>query len=107
MALCLHTKRGKLSILKSNVLGRILNRFSKDMGAIDELLPRAMLEAIQIFLVMFGILTMVILVNPWMILPVMVMGAVFYFVRVVYLATAQDVKRLEGISKHFKLVYIK
>ncbi|GLV41553.1 uncharacterized protein CBL_06782 [Carabus blaptoides fortunei] len=83
----------------TNPSGRILNRFSKDMGAIDELLPRAMVEAVQIFLVMSGIITMVVLVNPWMILPALVMGLVFYVVRVVYLATAQDIKRLEGITR--------
>lgn len=28
--------------------GRILNRFSKDMGAIDELLPAAMIDCLQV-----------------------------------------------------------
>jgi hypothetical protein len=28
--------------------GRILNRFSKDMGSIDELLPSAMIDALQV-----------------------------------------------------------
>lgn len=28
--------------------GRILNRFSKDMGAIDEMLPAASLDCIQV-----------------------------------------------------------
>jgi hypothetical protein len=28
--------------------GRVLNRFSKDMGAVDEQLPKAMLETIQV-----------------------------------------------------------
>lgn len=74
------------------------------MGAIDELLPRAMIEAIQIFLVMFGILAMVILVNPWMIIPTVIMGVVFYLIRVIYLTTAQDLKRLEGISKSLLLL---
>lgn len=32
----------------TNPSGRILNRFSKDMGAIDELLPKAMIEATQV-----------------------------------------------------------
>lgn len=31
-----------------NPTGRILNRFSKDMGAVDELLPKAIIEAIQV-----------------------------------------------------------
>lgn len=75
-----------------------MNRFSKDMGAVDEFLPKAMLEALQILLVMCGILTMVMLVNPWMVIPMIVMGVIFYFIRVIYLAAAQDIKRLEGTS---------
>lgn len=32
----------------TNPSGRILNRFSKDMGAIDEFLPRICIEALQV-----------------------------------------------------------
>ena len=32
----------------TNPCGRILNRFSKDMGAVDELLPKAIIEAAQV-----------------------------------------------------------
>lgn len=69
------------------------------MGAIDELLPRAMMEAIQIMLVGCGILIMVFLVRWWMIFPTIILALLFYVIRVVYLASAQDIKRLEGISK--------
>uniref|UniRef100_A0A0U9HSH2 Putative ABCC protein n=1 Tax=Chrysomela populi TaxID=154003 RepID=A0A0U9HSH2_CHRPP len=83
----------------TNPSGRILNRFSKDMGAVDELLPRAALDAIQIFLVMSGILVMVFIKSPWMMVPAAILGILFYYFRVVYLATAQDIKRLEGITR--------
>lgn len=82
----------------TNPSGRILNRFSKDMGAIDEQLPKAVIDALQIFLVMSGILIMVFIVTPWMIVVGIILGVLFYFCRVIYLGTAQDVKRLEGIS---------
>lgn len=85
--------------------GRILNRFSKDMGAVDELLPRAMIDALQILLVMSGILAMVMLVNPWMIIPMVIIGFIFYGIRTMYLATAQDIKRLEGISMYIVIKF--
>lgn len=81
------------------ILGRILNRFSNDMGAIDELLPRASLDAVQVFLVMSGILMIVFIVSPWMIAPSVALGLLFYYLRVIYLKSAQDVKRLEGVSE--------
>nr|XP_023011971.1 multidrug resistance-associated protein 4-like [Leptinotarsa decemlineata]XP_023011972.1 multidrug resistance-associated protein 4-like [Leptinotarsa decemlineata] len=83
----------------TNPSGRILNRFSKDMGAVDELLPRAALDAIQIFLVMSGILVMVFIKIPWMVAPAIILGVLFYYFRVVYLSTAQDLKRLEGVTR--------
>lgn len=33
----------------TNPTGRILNRFSRDMGVIDEILPRISMDAIQVF----------------------------------------------------------
>lgn len=82
----------------TNASGRILNRFSKDIGAVDELLPSSMLDALQIFMLMLGILCMVFIVTPWMVGPAVILSALYILIRNVYLATAQDVKRLEGIS---------
>uniref|UniRef100_A0A182J5C3 Uncharacterized protein n=1 Tax=Anopheles atroparvus TaxID=41427 RepID=A0A182J5C3_ANOAO len=83
----------------TNPSGRILNRFSKDMGAIDELLPKAMIEAIQILLVMTGILTMITIVNPLLLVPLL--GAVLLYAVALklYLRPIQDLKRLEGITR--------
>lgn len=83
----------------TNPSGRVLNRFSKDMGTIDEVLPRMLLEAIQILLVMCGILVTVAYANYYMIIVMVVLGIAFIYLRNLYVATAKDVKHLEGISK--------
>lgn len=37
-----------MKFFNTNPSGRILNRFSKDMGAIDEILPKVLLDAAQV-----------------------------------------------------------
>uniref|UniRef100_A0A182P629 Uncharacterized protein n=1 Tax=Anopheles epiroticus TaxID=199890 RepID=A0A182P629_9DIPT len=83
----------------TNPSGRILNRFSKDMGSVDELLPKAMLDASQIILSLCGTLVVTVLVNPLFLVPLAVLGVVFWFVRRIYLKTSKNIKRLEGITR--------
>lgn len=83
----------------TNPSGRILNRFSKDMGAVDELLPMSTLQAMQIFLVAAGILTMVFIKSAIMIIPTFILGIILIWLRKVFLKCAQDVKRLEGTTR--------
>lgn len=37
-----------MRFFNTNNSGRILNRFSKDMGAIDEMLPNALMDCLQV-----------------------------------------------------------
>lgn len=83
----------------TNPSGRVLNRFSKDIGSVDEILPRVLIEAIQIMLVMCGILVNIIVSNWLNVIAIIILGSIFLFIRHCYICTARDVKRLEGISK--------
>ncbi|XP_066143996.1 ATP-binding cassette sub-family C member 4-like isoform X1 [Euwallacea fornicatus] len=82
-----------------NPSGRILNRFSKDMNQVDEYLPMTLLDTLQISLNVFFIATVVAAVNTWMLLPTVIMLTIFYFLRVIFLATSRDIKRLESITR--------
>lgn len=83
----------------TNPSGRILNRFSKDMGAIDEYLPMVLMTFLQVFLVMSGILILVIIVNPILVLALLAAILFYALLLRVYLRPSQDLKRLEGICR--------
>ncbi|XP_041974686.1 ATP-binding cassette sub-family C member 4 isoform X2 [Aricia agestis] len=91
--------RGVMRFFDTNSSGRILNRFSKDMGALDELLPRFFLECIQIYLVMSSILALNAAALVWTLLPTTCILLVFYMILQIYLKSAQSIKRLEGTTR--------
>ncbi|KAL1490440.1 hypothetical protein ABEB36_013133 [Hypothenemus hampei] len=88
-----------MRFFNQNTSGRILNRFSKDLGQVDELLPNAFIDTVQITLSLFGALAVVCIINVWFLIPVTVMLILFYILRKFYLKTSRSVKRLEGITK--------
>ncbi|XP_011138927.1 probable multidrug resistance-associated protein lethal(2)03659 isoform X1 [Harpegnathos saltator] len=91
--------RATMRFFNTNTSGRVLNRFSKDMGAVDELLPIALIDCIQIGLALLGIIIVVSIASPWLLIPTVIIGFIFYYLRVFYLATSRSVKRLEGITR--------
>ncbi|KAF5303186.1 hypothetical protein FQA39_LY10099 [Lamprigera yunnana] len=88
-----------MKFYNENSAGRILNRFSKDMGTIDEILPSIALDCIDVGLSILGSTIIICFVTPWMALASVVIFGIFYLMRIVYLQTSCNVKRLEGITR--------
>lgn len=95
----------------ANPSGRIMNRFSKDLGSADEELPKTLLEAMQLNLFMFGAILVTCYTNALFAVVVLVMGGLFYTVLKVYLKSSKNIKRLEGRSEclafsvYYRLVF--
>ncbi|KAM9675035.1 ATP-binding cassette sub-family C member 4-like [Dama dama] len=97
----LHSKMVE-SILRSlvlffdrNSIGRILNRFCKDIGRMDDLLPLTFQDLIQTFLLVIGMVIVMVAMIPWTAIPLAVLGIVFFLLQLYFLNTSGDVKRLE------------
>ncbi|KAL4704833.1 hypothetical protein ACJJTC_001308 [Scirpophaga incertulas] len=91
--------RAPMRFFHLNPSGRILNRFSKDMGAVDEVLPSALLDVLQIGLSLIGIVVVVAIVNYWLLVPTLAIGIIFYGLRIFYLSSSRSIKRLEGVTR--------
>ncbi|XP_069668827.1 probable multidrug resistance-associated protein lethal(2)03659 isoform X2 [Periplaneta americana] len=91
--------RATMWFFNNHPSGQILNRFSKDMGSVDEFLPHILIDCIQIGLVLIGVVIVVAIVNFWLILPSVVMFGIFYILGRYYVSTSRNVKRLEGITR--------
>lgn len=83
----------------SNPVGRILNRFSKDIGCVDELLPKTFLFSIQLVLLVIASILVPVVTNPWLLLVVVPTIVTVVYISKYYLKTARELKRLESICR--------
>ncbi|XP_072240755.1 ATP-binding cassette sub-family C member 4-like [Leuresthes tenuis] len=82
-----------------NPIGRVLNRFSKDIGQLDANMPWTFVDFIQVFLQILGVIAVAASVIPWILIPVVPLLIVFLFLRRYFLRTSRDVKRLESTTR--------
>ncbi|CAH1738400.1 unnamed protein product [Aphis gossypii] len=91
--------KATIYFFNTNSSGRILNRFSKDMGTVDELVPIALIDCIHNGLMVLGILVVIGIVNVYMIIAAIVLIFVFYKVMICYLSLSRSIKRLDGTTR--------
>ncbi|KAK4879113.1 hypothetical protein RN001_007259 [Aquatica leii] len=91
--------RAPLSFFHLSSSGCILNRFAKDLGTIDDVLPNVAIVAFRIVLNAIGILTVTCIISHWFIIPSICVLVCCFCLRKMYLATSLNVFRVESISR--------
>uniref|UniRef100_A0AAQ5XQR9 Multidrug resistance-associated protein 4 n=1 Tax=Amphiprion ocellaris TaxID=80972 RepID=A0AAQ5XQR9_AMPOC len=91
--------RTSIRFFDINPIGRILNRFSKDIGYLDSLLPWTFVDFIQVFLQVIGVIAVAAVIIPWILIPVVPLLGIFLFLRCYFLRTSRDIKRLESTTR--------
>ncbi|GBF93736.1 hypothetical protein Rsub_06068 [Raphidocelis subcapitata] len=91
--------RAPLSFFHTTPVGRVLNRFSNDLGRVDDQLPLALFDALQIGTMVVGALVLVSIAVP-VVLPVFApLLIAFILLRRRYIVTSREVKRMEAVTR--------
>ncbi|XP_069620953.1 cystic fibrosis transmembrane conductance regulator [Ranitomeya imitator] len=92
----LHTPMSTFNTMRT---GRILNRFSKDIAILDDLLPLTMFDFIQLVLIVIGAITVVSILEPYIFLATVPVIIAFILLRSYFLHTSQQLKQLESEAR--------
>ena len=94
----LSTIKAPVLFFDTNPAGRIQNRFSKDVGCMDDVLPTIFLQACMSCLFAICAAIAPAVVNYWLFLALLpVIGIFIYFARY-YLKSSREFKRIEAIK---------
>uniref|UniRef100_A0A8C3VLY6 Cystic fibrosis transmembrane conductance regulator n=1 Tax=Catagonus wagneri TaxID=51154 RepID=A0A8C3VLY6_9CETA len=85
-----------MSTLNTLKAGGILNRFSKDIAVLDDLLPLTIFDFIQLILIVIGAVVVVSVLQPYIFLATVPVIAAFILLRAYFLHTSQQLKQLES-----------
>ena len=81
----------------TNPAGRILNRFSKDIGSMDDVLPNFGLWAVQVSLSSLVSFLVPATTNPWLILVSFSIIAAVSIIGHYFVKSSRELKRLEAV----------
>eukprot|EP00095_Tigriopus_kingsejongensis_P010546 maker-scaffold349_size200065-snap-gene-1.33 protein:Tk10546 transcript:maker-scaffold349_size200065-snap-gene-1.33-mRNA-1 annotation:"multidrug resistance-associated protein 1 isoform x1" len=91
--------RSPMSFFDTTPLGRILNRFSKDIDIVDVTIPMNIRMLLNQSFNVLGTLVVICFANPIFIAVVVPVALMYYFLQKFYVTTARQVKRMESITR--------
>uniref|UniRef100_A0A3B3VC08 ABC-type glutathione-S-conjugate transporter n=1 Tax=Poecilia latipinna TaxID=48699 RepID=A0A3B3VC08_9TELE len=80
-------------------LGRILNRFAKDIFTIDEIIPHLFSSWIIHLLGIVGTIVFLCLSTPLFIIVIIPLAVIYFFVQRFYIPTSRQLRRLESVAR--------
>ncbi|KAG6453080.1 multidrug resistance-associated protein 1 isoform X1 [Manduca sexta] len=80
-------------------VGRVLNRFSKDVDVLDNVLPMTLRGWTSCFFSVLGTLFVISLSTPIFLAVILPIGILYYVIQRFYVATSRQLKRLESVSR--------
>ncbi|XP_045470438.1 ATP-binding cassette sub-family C member 4-like isoform X2 [Harmonia axyridis] len=89
----------RVQFFDRNLIGNILNRFSRDLGHIDEYLPHVVAEVIKMTFMVTSTVGLVVTVNLRFLYYSIVLFVVMIMFALFFMPSARSLKRLEAVSR--------
>ncbi|XP_065815553.1 canalicular multispecific organic anion transporter 1 isoform X2 [Labrus bergylta] len=80
-------------------IGRVVNRFAKDIFTVDEAIPQSFRSWLMCLLGVLGTLLVICLATPFFTIVIIPLAVVYFFVQRFYVATSRQLRRLDSVSR--------
>ncbi|GAM21257.1 hypothetical protein SAMD00019534_044320 [Acytostelium subglobosum LB1] len=91
--------RAPMWFFDTTPMGRILNRFTRDMDSVDSLIAPSLSQYINFFLSVVATIIIIAIFIPFLLIPMAPIMVIFYILQNFYRHTSRELQRLESISR--------
>ena len=91
--------RAKFSFFDITPLGQLINRFSKDLEAVDQEIAATAIGVLSCALSLVVTVILIACITPGFLIAAFFITGLFYFVATFYLRASRDLKRLESVHR--------
>ncbi|XP_019222150.1 canalicular multispecific organic anion transporter 1 [Oreochromis niloticus] len=80
-------------------IGRVINRFAKDIFTIDEAIPTNLRACLLCLMSVLGTIFVICLATPFFAIVIIPLALIYFFVQRFYIATSRQLRRLDSVSR--------
>ncbi|NXE58738.1 MRP2 protein, partial [Calcarius ornatus] len=91
--------RAPMSFFDTTPVGRIINRFAKDIFTVDETIPMSFRTWIGCFMAIISTLIVICLATPFFAIVIIPLSIFYCFVLRFYIATSRQLRRLDSVTR--------